>query len=93
MTTINNLTPEQLDGLTKARLSENIVKVNAGGDAYPDDVAYATFVCTDVGLAEFPAYAADSYAEQYADKTVVGLEAELAAAQEAQASKPTPEPQ
>jgi len=90
---INNLTPEQLDGITKARLSESIVKVNAGGEAYPDDVAYATFVCTGIGLTEFPAYAADSYAEQYADKTIAGLEEELAAAQEAQTSNPAPEPQ
>ena len=79
----------QLDGITKARLSANIAQVSAG-NLYPDDAAYIAKVCADANLAELPIEAADSYAAQYAGKTILELETELAEAITATSALPNP---
>jgi len=73
------MTPTKLEGITKARLAENIIRARTGADLYPDDAAYVAHVCADVGLTELPERAADSYAAQFAAKTIAQLEYELAA--------------
>lgn len=73
------MTPTQLEGITKARLAENIIRARTGADLYPDDAAYVAHVCADVGLTEPPERAADSYATQFVAKTIAQLEYELAA--------------
>ena len=79
----------QLDGITKARLSANIAQVSAG-NLYPDDAAYIAKVCADANLSALPIEAADSYAAQYAGKTILEPETELAAAITATSALPNP---
>lgn len=77
----------QLDGITKARLSANIASAQSGEELHADDAAYVAFVCAIVGLASLPDYAADSYADQHAGKTIAELEQELADAVAAKAEQ------
>ncbi len=79
----------QLDGITKARLADNITRVSTG-DLHADDAAYIAFVCASAGLETLPDYAADSYSAQFAGKTIAGLEAELEAAIDKAAESPSP---
>lgn len=73
----------QLDGITKSRLAANIALAQSGADLYADDAVYLAKVCSDAGLASLPEYAADSYCQQFAGKTVQEMELELVAAVEA----------
>jgi hypothetical protein len=68
----------QLDGITKSRLAANIALVQSGKPPHADDAAYVAFVCAAAGLETLPDYAADSYAQQYAGKTITELEQALA---------------
>lgn len=77
----------QLDGITKARIVANLARVSTG-DLHADDAAYVAFVCASAGLETLPDYAADSYAAQFAGKTIHDLEVELAAAIDAARDKP-----
>ena len=70
----------QLDGITKARLVCNLARASGNDPQFDTDADYVTFVTTTVNLESLPDSAADSYATQHADKTIEGLEAELAAA-------------
>lgn len=74
---------ERADGVAKARLVASIAEVYAGRPPYADDEAYVAFVCGRAALSALPDYAAESYCEQHADKTVAQLEQELADAIEA----------
>ena len=76
----------QLDGITKARLAANIALARTGATLYADDAAYVAKVCADVGLQALPDTAADSYAAQYAGKTIAALESALVAAVDAAAA-------
>ena len=66
----------QLDGITKARLAACIADNQA---TYATDADYLARVCADAGLAELPAHAPDSYAQQWSGQTILELEAQLAA--------------
>lgn len=79
---------KQLDGITKARLIDSIAQVQSGQSVCKDDAEYIAKVCSSAGLETLPDYAADSYAEQHAGKTIAELEAELAAAIDAARDKP-----
>lgn len=68
---------ERLDGITKARLVANIALAQSGQPLHVDDAAYLVFVCTSANIETLPDTAADSYYEQYANKTVEELEQEL----------------
>ena len=68
----------QLDGITKARIVASTAQIQAGKPAYADDADYVAHVCESAGLETLPDYAADSYAQQYAGKTIAELETELA---------------
>jgi hypothetical protein len=68
---------KQLDGITKARLIDSIAQVQSGQSVCKDDAEYIAKVCSSAGLETLPDYAADSYAEQYAGKTIAELEIEL----------------
>lgn len=81
---------KQLDGITKARLIDSIAQVQSGQSVCKDDAEYIAKVCPSAGLETLPDYAADSYAEQHAGKTIAELEAELAAAIDKAAESPTP---
>lgn len=70
----------QLDGVTKARLHANIALASSGAVLYADDAAYVAHVCASAGLDTLPDSAADSYAAQYAGKSIAALELELVAA-------------
>lgn len=72
------MTPEQLDGITKARIADSIALVQSGAQPHADDAAYVAHVCASAGLTELPGYAADSYAAQYSSKAILQLEQELA---------------
>lgn len=74
----------QLDGITKARLADNIALAASGTALHPDDAAYITHVCASAGLDTLPDSAADSYAAQYAGRAIEALELELVAAVQAQ---------
>ena len=68
----------QLDGITKARIVASTAQIQAGKSAYADDAAYVAHVCESAGLETLPDYAAESYAAQYAGKTITELEQALA---------------
>ena len=68
----------QLDGITKARILSSLARLQAREQPFADDAAYIAFVCESAGLSELPDSAADSYAAQHADKTIAGLEQQLA---------------
>ena len=68
----------QLDGITKARLTGSIARLQAREQPFADDAAYIAFVCESAGLSELPDSAADSYAAQYANQTITELEQALA---------------
>jgi hypothetical protein len=78
----------QLDGITKARILASIAEAQANKIPYRDDAAYLLHVCAAANLETLPDYAADSYADQHADKTVAELEQELAAAIDKAAENP-----
>lgn len=69
------MTPEQEDGLTKARLICNASR--AVDERFETNEAYAAWVCEMAGLESLPDSALDSYAEQHVDKTIADLEAAL----------------
>lgn len=69
------MTPEQTDGLTKARLVCNASR--AAEDRFDTNEAYAAWVCQMAGIDELPATALDSYAEQHAASSIADLEAAL----------------
>ncbi|MBP8282895.1 MAG: hypothetical protein KAX46_03125 [Chromatiaceae bacterium] len=79
----------QLDGITKARLAACIADNQA---TYATDADYLARVCADAGLAELPAHAADSYAQQWSGQTILELEAQLAAMLLAAESPDAPPP-
>lgn len=68
------MTQDQLDGITKARLVCNIAD---RAITHATDANYVAFVCAAAGLETLPDYAADSYAELHADRTIADLQAEL----------------
>ena len=69
------MTPEQIDGLSKARLRCNLDR--AVVDQFADNDAYATWVCEMVGIDSLPEEALDSYAAQHEAVTVKELETQL----------------
>ncbi len=78
---------QQLEGITKARLSSNLSRVNGSDPLFDTDEEYISFVIAAAKLEELPESAADSYAEQFKDVTVTELEVKLA---EAIMNKPEP---
>lgn len=83
-------TPEQrLEGITKARLADNIALAKSSQPLHADDAAYTAFVCAAAGLAALPDYAAESYYELHSGKTIQQLEQELV---DAVAATPAYEP-
>lgn len=70
------MTPEQIDGITKARLICNLSR--SADEQFADNDSYVAWVCEMAGLESLPETAADSYVEQHADKAIADLEAELA---------------
>lgn len=70
------MTPEQIDGITKARLICNLSR--AADEQFADNDAYTAWVCRMAGIASLPDSALDSYVEQHADKEIPTLEAEVA---------------
>jgi len=81
------MTPEQIEGITKARLAANIA---AKAMAYATDADYIAHVYGQAGLDALPETAADSYAAQWAGETVEALETRLAEALAEAVDKPTP---
>ena len=79
----------QLDGITKARLTGSIARLQAREQPFADDAAYIAFVCESAGLSELPDSAADSYAAQYANQTITELEQALADAIDKAAEAPS----
>ena len=67
------MTPKQKDGVTKARLANNITRLGAGSEPFADNAAYMAFVTAAAGLSEFPASAADSYAAHWANMGIADL--------------------
>lgn len=85
------MTPDQLAGITKARLTCNLTR--APEDHFATDAAYLAWVCEQAGITELPPEAADSYAAQYADRSIAALESDLAAKALADVTgEPAPEP-
>ena len=82
---------ERAEGVTKARIADNITRVPTG-NLHSDDAAYVAFVCAGAGLETLPDYAADSYAAQHAGVTIAELEAELADALTPEPQPPEPQP-
>lgn len=69
------MTPKQKDGVTKARLANNITRLGEGAEPFADNAAYMVFVTASAGLSEFPDSAADSYADHWADVSIADLRA------------------
>lgn len=76
------MTPENFQGITKARLVASIEQLKNNKPPYENDEAYITKVCADAGLTSLPDFAAESYAAQHADKIIADLEKELEAVAE-----------
>lgn len=77
--TVTIYTPEErADGITKARLTGSIARVQSGQQPYADDADYVATVCAAANLSALPDSAADSYAAQYANQTITELEQALA---------------
>ena len=70
------LNTNQIEGITKARITCNLTR--DADNQFADNDAYVAWVCEMAGIKELPDYAADSYASQWADKETAALEAELA---------------
>lgn len=83
------MTPEQAEGLTKARLIANLSR--KADEQFLDDAAYSAFICAAAGIEALPTEALDSYAAQHAARTVAELTAELAT--KLAGDEPAPEPQ
>jgi len=81
------MTPEQIEGVTKARLLSNLDRVSRDEPLFDDNAAYMAWVTESVGLKEFPLYAADSYAEQHAGVDTGKLGDDLALALESVTAK------
>ena len=79
----------QLDGITKARLTGSIARLQAREQPFADDAAYIAFVCESAGLSELPDSAADSYAAQHANQTIAEMEQALADAIDKAAEAPS----
>lgn len=77
----------QLDAITKSRIAANIELARTGKPLFDTDADYIAHVCQSAGLADLPDYAADSYAAQFAGKTVAELAAELQTAIDAAAEQ------
>lgn len=80
-----DMTDQQIEGLTKARLVSNIERLTQGLPPFENDADYMAFVTTTAGLKEFPLGAADSYFEQWGHVSLEDLTGALTGALDAQA--------
>ncbi len=85
------MTPEQAEGLTKARLIANLSR--KADEQFADDAAYAAFVCASAGIEALPTEALESYAAQHEGRTVAELTAELAVKLAGDETAPEPQPE
>lgn len=66
------MTPEQVDGITKARLTSNLTRPLS--ERFATNADYEAWVCEMAGLETLPPEAADSYAAQFSGQTIQELE-------------------